>query len=221
MTDVNIKINLESDGYKITRENLFNINNETLNEFFEIFKKEDLPNHGDFKNIKVVKDVNQFKFLNKIFNDIKKILQSNNINYIFEDVWAQKSEYINSRPGELPFIPHIDKQRKFKIMVYLNDVHQNSGPIHFIKCKPGDYENFREKLSKTYQVDKENEIKDFDVSKYENCSGPAGTTIFFDTNCPHFAGEFKQGNLDTRYIYRFNFSMKGSNFFHKLFKKIF
>ena len=221
MTDVNIKINLESDGYKITRENLFNINNETLDEFFEIFEKKDLPNHGNFKNIKVIKDVNQFKFLKKIFIELKKILQANNINYLFEDVWAQKSEYINSRPGELPFIPHIDKYRKFKIMVYLNNVHRDSGPIHFIKCRPSDYENFRKKLTKTYQVNKENEINDFDISEYENCSGPAGTTIFFDTNCPHFAGEFKQGNSDTRYIYRFNFSMKSSNFFQKLFKKIF
>jgi len=208
MTDVNIKINLENDGYKITRENLFNINNETLDEFFEIFKKEDLPNHGNFKNIKVVKDLNQFKFLNKIFNELIKILQSNNINYIFEDVWAQKSEYINSRPGELPFIPHIDKHRKFKIMVYLNNVHRDSGPIHFIKCRPSDYENFRKKLSKTYQVDKENEIKDFDISKYENCSGPTGTIIFFDTNCPHFAGINKDGKTEPRYIYRFNFILK-------------
>tara|TARA_Y100000590_G_scaffold410583_1_gene503782 strand:+ start:82 stop:747 length:666 start_codon:yes stop_codon:yes gene_type:complete len=221
MTDVNIKINLESDGYKITRENLFNINNETLDEFFEIFEKEDLPNHGNFKNIKVIKNVNQFKFLKKIFSELKKILQSNSINYKFEDVWAQKSEYINSRPGELPFIPHIDKLRKFKIMVYLNNVHRDSGPIHFIKCKPGDYENFRKNLSKTYQIDKENEIKDFDISKYENCSGPVGTTIFFDTNCPHFAGEIKQENSDSRYIYRFNFSMKDYNFFQKLLKNIF
>ena len=90
MTDVNIKINLESDGYKITVENLFNINNETLDEFFEIFEKKDLPNHGNFKNIKVIKDVNQFKFLKKIFIELKKFYKANNINYLFEDVWAQK-----------------------------------------------------------------------------------------------------------------------------------
>lgn len=221
MTNVNIKINLESDGYKITRENLFNINNETLNEFLEIFEKKDVPNHGNFKNIKIIKNLNQFKFLEKIFSELKKILKINSIDYKFEDVWAQKSEYINSKPGELPFIPHIDKLRKFKVMVYLKNVHPDSGPIHFVKCKPGDYENFRRNLSKDYQANKGNEIRDFDISKYENCSGPAGTTIFFDTNCPHFAGEIKEKNSDPRYIYRFNFSMQNSNFLNRIFKNIF
>ena len=55
-------------------------------------------------------------------------------------------------------------------------------------------ENFRKNLSKNFQANKENEIKDFNISEYENCSGPAGTIIFFDTNCPHFAGTIKKEN---------------------------
>ena len=222
MTKTNIKVNLENEGYKIIRQNIFDNNNESLKEFFGIFEKREIHNHGDFNNIKILKNLNNFKYLEKIYKELKNILKINNIlNYEFEDVWAQKSEHINARPGELPFIPHIDKIRKFKVMVYLNNVHQDSGPIHFVKCKPNNYENFRKNLGTNYQANKENVIKDFNISQYQNCSGPAGTIIFFDTNCPHFAGTIKKKNSESRYIYRFNFLKKNKNNFLKKFVKKF
>ena len=35
--------------------------------------------------------------------------------------------------NKLPFIPHIDKIRKFKVMVYINDINSDAGPISFFK----------------------------------------------------------------------------------------
>ena len=220
MTNTNIKFNLENEGYKIVRQNIFNISIEILNEFHDILKNDEIPTHGNFKNIKVIKNINKFKFLNNIYKELTSILKKNNIaDYKFEDVWAQKSEHITTQPGELPFIPHIDKIRKFKVMIYLNDVAEESGPIHFVKCKPNNYENFRKNLGKNYKANKENEIKDFDISDYENCNGPVGTIIFFDTNCPHFAETIKKENFDSRYIYRFNFIINQKNSFLKKLKE--
>ena len=166
-----IKINLENEGYQIVRKNIFNINND-LKEFLSIFEKKDIPVHGSFNNIRVLKNLDNFEFLEKIYKQLETILKLNNLDdYQLEDVWAQKSKHNNSRPGELPFIPHIDKVRKFKVMVYLNDVSKNSGPIHFVKCRTNDYENFRQNLGVNYQVKKQNVIKDFSISQYESCSG--------------------------------------------------
>ena len=216
----NVNLNLDSEGYKLIRENIFNINDETINEFHQIKNNKNLPHHGDVKSVKVIKDPSKFKYLNNIYQQIILILKKNNMKYKFEDVWAQNSNRNTTIKGQLPYIPHYDKIRKFKVMVYLNDINKDAGAIHYIKDMPDKYENFRKNLSEESFLKKENEVKKYYISEYEDCYGPIGTTIFFDTNTPHFAGVIND-NSSKRYLYRFNFiSPLKNNIFKKIIKKI-
>ena len=49
----------------------------------------------------------------------------------------------------LPYIPHIDKQRYLKAMVYLHDVSLEHGPIHLGKVKEEvDIESHKKEFAK-------------------------------------------------------------------------
>ena len=86
-----IKINLENEGYQIVRKNIFNINNDSLKEFLSIFEKKDIPIHGSFNNIRVLKNLDNFEFLEKIYKQIETILKLNNLDdYQLEDVGTKK-----------------------------------------------------------------------------------------------------------------------------------
>ena len=71
----NINLNLDSEGYKLIRENIFNINDETINEFHQIKNNKNLPHHGGVKSVKVIKDPSKFKYLNNIYQQIILILK--------------------------------------------------------------------------------------------------------------------------------------------------
>ena len=91
---------------------------------------------------------------------IYSILNFNNLNYVFQSLWLQNSnsEYSNLNINELPFIPHIDKRRCLKVMIYLNEINKRSGPINLTKTKPENFEKIRKNLSIDYQAKKENVI---------------------------------------------------------------
>ena len=80
----------------------------------------------------------------------------------------------------------------------------DNGPINLIKCDTNKYEKLRSNLGENYKEKSENTITDICKNEFTSCEGPVGTVIFFDTNCPHFAGNLTSDD-DYRLIYRFNF----------------
>ena len=137
-----IKINLENTGYLKIDDNYFNLNLEILNEFENIFEKYPSP----WENTSVINKLeilSNFKIVNSIYNKITKLIKFNSLEnkLIFDDIWFSETQKSSYKNGELPNIPHIDKIRKFKIMVYLNDVNSDNGPLFLTKCNVNKYED--------------------------------------------------------------------------------
>ena len=105
----------------------------------------------------------------------------------------------------LPYIPHIDKRRYLKAMVYLHDVNLEHGPIHLGRVKSTtDIEQKRKKLPSDYKEKGLNTISDKDLDgSLTPITGKAGDVIFFDTNTPHKAGVIKDNYY--RKVLRFDF----------------
>ena len=74
-------------------------------------------------------DLDQFAILESLHKEILKYVKKNiKINCVLRNIWMQKSFYSIENKG-LPYIPHIDKKRYFKIFLYLNDIEINNGPF--------------------------------------------------------------------------------------------
>ena len=217
------KLNIEKNGFKKLDGNYFNIKNNILEEFEEIYKNKTFCNN-EYENtsiIKNLKDLNNYKMISSLYENIISTISKNNINNIFfDDIWFVKSVESIYEPERLPYVPHIDKVRKFKAMVYLNDVTVEDGPLFITKINPNKYESFRKNLKQDYKKNQENIVRDIDIKEYLPLTGDLGTIIFFDTNAPHFAGKLVSAN-SMRKIIRFNFRYKKESKFKSFIKKIF
>lgn len=221
-----IKIDIKNNGYHHFKKNLFNLDVKIAEEFEEIYLK-NLKLRAD-ENVATIDSINNLKKypkLKNIHDQIVEVLNFNKLNHLeFDDLWLVKSTVDKFRHDKLPFVPHIDKSRKLKVMIYLNTVNIDSGPIYISKLNPNEYENFRKKLKKNYKIKQENQVKELDIRKFTPITGDFGSTIFFDTNTPHFAGKIKD-NSSQRKVLRFNFVKKKNyinkfiNFIHQLNKK--
>ena len=216
------KINLHSDGFKKIDDNIFKVSQNILNEFNEIHLNKNL-NKNDYINTAIInnlEDLNSFMNTKNLYNQIFNTLLFNNFNnLVFDDIWFLKSDESIYEPDSLPYVPHIDKIRKIKVIIYLNDVGIKDGPIFICKIQPSKYEFFRRKLKPDYKLHQENIIKDLKLENYLPQIGEFGTVIFFDTNTPHFAGRL-HNKESIRKIIRFNFRYKENNFLKKLINKI-
>tara|TARA_Y100001935_G_C17285638_1_gene500189 strand:- start:1292 stop:1921 length:630 start_codon:yes stop_codon:yes gene_type:complete len=196
-------------GFFLDKRNIFNINENHHIEAKEIVSSDNIKCHflddKPLKNIKIIHNPEKFSYLNNTYKKIKNFIDIKNKTKL-DSIWVQKTTKQSSHfdPTKLPYIPHIDKKRMFKIMIYLNDVIKDNGPINLIKCDTNKYEKLRSNLGENYKEKSENTITDLCKNEFTSCEGPVGTVIFFDTNCPHFAGNLKSDN-DYRLIYRFNF----------------
>jgi hypothetical protein len=117
----------------------------------------------------------------------------------------------NTNSSILPYIPHFDKHRCFKAMVYLHDVTEKHGPIHFGHTRDdADIEFRRKKLPHDYKILGLNTVNQEDIiNKMIPMVGLAGDVVFFDTNVPHKAGMVSNGY--ERYVLRFDFDLDGLN----------
>ena len=171
---------------------------------------------------------------NKIHNEplfasllykVKKKFQiiTGNSDLIFEKLWLVHNTSNNSDKTQLPFIPHIDKQRCLKAMVYLHNVNLSHGPIYLGKIKNSfDMEQKRIKLPKNYRKKNLNFVSKNELQgDMIPMLGKAGDVIFFDTNSPHKAGIVKKNY--SRKVLRFKFVRPNSvpkiTFLRKLIKK--
>ena len=129
--------------------------------------------------------------LDKIYKHFKFIIGKSDL--IFLKVWLVSSKSSHTNREILPYIPHIDRNRKLKAMVYLHDIDLEHGPIHLGKLKNTiDIDKKRKKLPEDYQKKGLNTIDDeYLESDLIPITGKAGDVIFFDTNTPHKAGVVK------------------------------
>ena len=199
--------------YYLKQNSLINkdLINKLLIEINKIFQiKKTSINSSDYFYLKKSDFMNNFAFINTL-----NIVNQNFIKITgFDKLELNKLKFfnttaINVKKDEVPYVPHIDKKRFFKAMVYLHDVSLNHGPIHIGKVKNNsiDLEKIRINLPSDYKEKKLNIIDhqylDGDLTPM---IGKAGDVIFFDTNTPHKAGVIN--SKYSRKVLRFDFINK-------------
>jgi hypothetical protein len=130
---------------------------------------------------------------------------------VLNKVWFVKSQSKDTDPNKLPYLPHFDKHRYLKAMIYLHDVVEDHGPIHFGRLlNPAEIDTRRRRLPANYKDLGLNTIKASEmISGMEPVLGKAGDVIFFDTNAAHCAGIVSDGF--ERNVIRFDFDVRGFN----------
>lgn len=122
-----------------------------------------------------------------------------------EKVWFVKSLPRATDPEKLPYLPHFDKNRFLKAMVYLSPVERKNGAIRLGSfLDETAIEDRRRSLPSDYKDRGLNCIDRSELSEdLLSVEGAAGDVVFFDTNVPHAAGIVDEGN--ERRIVRFDF----------------
>lgn len=119
-----------------------------------------------------------------------------------DKIWLVTTSESNSSPGELPYIPHFDRRRFIKLMVYLNDVSAIDGPFTTATHHVNLYETQRKSLPENYKMLGLN--SKLQLHDYSEITFSAGSGVIFDTNCAHFAKPVLAGGK--RQALRFDFS---------------
>lgn len=181
--------------------------NRILLRFDEIYEKNNYtkiaPNIIKLQESDIIKEPLLSDLLHKIKKKFELILKTSDL--IFLQLWLVSSKSNNSNKNTLPYIPHIDRDRRQKAMVYLHDLDIEHGPIHLGKPKnTNEIEQIRKKLPKEFQKKGLNTIdKQHLESDLIPIIGETGDVVFFDTNTPHKAGIIKDNYH--RKILRFDF----------------
>jgi hypothetical protein len=121
----------------------------------------------------------------------------------FGQLWLVKSKEENVWPDAVPFVPHFDRQRFLKAMIYLDDVTAADGPFTVVSQSPDRTDARRRALPDDYKERGLNVVRDLPTGGLTACTGAAGSVIFFDTNTPHHAGHVQ--GAGQRRIFRFDF----------------
>lgn len=209
--DINGHAKIENFFSNNEKQNLLNIHKQIFNSQHKK-KYNDRIIELDFISLKKYKEVyNQARKFRQIISD------HFNTKFYFNKVWFEKKIFnVNTDKNyleKLPHIPHIDKYRFLKIMIYLDKVDEVNGAIQFCEASPAIYEKNR--LNIWRNVDFSNIIEDKNL-KFKSICGEVGDLIIFDTNCPHKAGT---GNPnEERNIIRLDYEMidwNKKNFFSK------
>ena len=178
-----------------------------LEEFDKIFSgenfKSSISNVRELKSNSVFKNVLLKSTLNKINDKFKLITGKKDL--VFNKLWMVSSKSNNTDKTILPYIPHFDKSRYLKAMVYIHDVTIEHGPIYLGKVNKNiNIEERRKSLPSDYKDKGLNCIKNEDIDgTLIPMLGNAGDVIFFDTNTPHKGGLIK--NEYYRKVLRFDF----------------
>jgi len=103
-------------------------------------------------------------------------------------VWVQRTEFdwAQTHSRQVPFEPHIDRQRYFKMMFYARDVTLPDGPMSIVRRNPMQMETLRKSLPDDYKDQRLNVVA-VDKSEMTPITAPAGSVLLFDTNVPHVA----------------------------------
>ena len=181
--------------------------NQVLGRFDQIHKenayKSITSNIKELTKNDVLNEPLMHSLLDKIYEQFEFITGKSDL--IFLKVWLVSSKSNHTNKEILPYIPHIDRNRKLKAMVYLHDIDLEHGPIHLGKLKHTiDIDQKRKKLPEDFQIKGLNTIDDEHLEgALTPMTGKAGDIVFFDTNTPHKAGIVKDNYC--RKILRFDF----------------
>ena len=154
MRESNIKLNIENEGFNKFNKNLFQLNKSEINRSFDSYFNNPKFRNNDYQNVAILKldDLKGTMYF-EILTNIYQIFKFNNLKYSFDNLWLQdsNSEYTEKKINDLPFIPHIDKKRCLKVMIYLNDINQNAGPLNLVNANPENFEKMRQGLDFDYK----------------------------------------------------------------------
>ena len=213
------------NNFTYIKENKVLSNEQTLmflkifdNIFHENIYEAVQENTYEFSKNKILNEPFFCSLLDIIQKKFTQITGFNDLN--FKKLWLVSTSSDNTKKDHLPYVPHIDKNRYLKAMVYLHDISLNHGPIHLGKVKREiDLENERKKFSKDYKEKGLNTIIDEKIEgNLVPMTGKAGDVVFFDTNTPHKAGIVSDGYC--RKILRFDFERSFFNPKQSLFSFI-
>lgn len=190
-------MSIEIDGWKQVYGLL------TKTEIKELVKVLNLPDgeEGFFKSLP------KWQFTNPIIKKLEKALLDNAKdhyiyrNIVLDKIWFVKTINENSKPGKLPYVPHFDKRRYLKLMVYLTDVTTNDGPFTTSTTNVNFYDDRRKNLPPNHGEAQLNYVET--DKNYKQILLNAGDAVIFDTNCPHFACPVNKGG--NREILRLDF----------------
>ena len=222
MSDYNIKFNF------IHQEKFLNLEdiNTLVQKFENINKNKTYISPQDH----IIQLTSKETYSDPTFSDTSsKIEQFFNENLGIKDLklsklWLVTSHNKITNSSVLPYIPHFDKHRCLKAMVYLHDVTEKHGPIYLGRTNQNvNIESRRNTLPSDYKKLGLNTISDKDIAdQMIPMTGSAGDVIFFDTNAPHKAGIVSEGY--ERKVLRFDFDLDGLNpktsFIKKLLNRI-
>ena len=123
-----------------------------------------------------------------------------------EKVWFQESNAgTTSRASNtVPFVPHIDGSRYFKVMIYMNDISLDDGPMHIASQEPHANEARRQTFDHDYKELELNRIREVSREDLVPLVGQKGSAVLFDTNTPHAAGQVSEDGL--RQVVRLDFN---------------
>ena len=144
--------------------------------------------------------------LPKVANCIRRFreeisLETTYRNVELSKIWYVSTTFENSEPGKLPYIPHFDKRRFVKLMVYLTDVTGEDGPFTTADHDVSVYEDQRMCLPEDYkELGLNSKLHDHN---FQEILATAGDGIIFDTNCAHYAKPV--GENGRRHVLRFDF----------------
>ena len=123
----------------------------------------------------------------------------------FTKLWLVHSTSKVTNTKELPYVPHFDKERYIKAMVYLDDVTLKDGPIYLSELiDASDIDFRRNNLPNNYKKTGDNIFADDELaSDMKPIIGKMGDVVIFDTNAPHKAGTISPGH--SRKVLRFDY----------------
>ena len=193
----------------LREENVSLLNSEFSSAFGDLKFSKIHPNVVQFSVEQVESSDVLSRTSRQIISHFTDTLETSGI--VLSKVWFVKSQSKDTDPNKLPYLPHFDKHRYLKAMIYLHDVVENHGPIHFGKyLKPSEIDSRRKELPANYKELGLNTIKSCELkSDMEPILGQRGDVIFFDTNAAHCAGIVSEGF--ERHVIRFDFDVRGFN----------
>ena len=194
----------------IYKSHFLKLEEEMIEEHNHILNNYQVTNaHNKYTKEIYANNIKDYFFLNKTYKLIVGFLSELNIyNALeFEKVWVQKIKFENITKDTLPYIPHFDQLRKFKVFIYLNKLREKRGSTFILKnsleCKY--IEKLRIALPNNYKELKLNIVKKFGLSEYDGFNINEGDLLCFDTNRPHFFKNLNQNEFRLNYRFDFNY----------------
>jgi len=182
------------------------VENNILAELQGAFDQEFQGNaNAPYENVREITNLSRYgKAINHLYANITRLIENETEYKVeFQKLWLVSSTHKNCDASRLPYIPHFDKARYLKALIYLNDVDENTGPIHLSSQADESIDERRRQLPEDYKTSQLNRITDIAAQNMPvPITGKAGTLILFDTNTPHHAGIVKEGHQ--RNVMRFD-----------------